>query len=45
MVFSDYAKQRIIFLSATPAIAKILHEEGIKASRGGVLKYNTSYAI
>lgn len=46
MVFSSYAKQRIVFLSAThksPTIAKILHKEGIKASRRGVLKFIRRY--
>lgn len=46
MVFSNYAKQRILFLSAThksPTIAKILHEEGIKASRRGILKFIRRY--
>ena len=46
MVFSNYAKQRIAFLSAThkaPTIAKILHKEGIKASRRGILKFIKRY--
>ena len=46
MVFSNYAKQRIVYLSATnilPTIAKILHKEGIKASRRGVLKFIRCY--
>ena len=46
MVLSNYAKQRIAFLSAThkaPTIANILHEEGIKASRRGILKFIRCY--
>ena len=42
MVFSNYAKQRIVFLSIThkaPTIAKILKPEGIKASRRGIFKF------
>ena len=46
MVFSNYAKQRIVFLSAThraPTIAKILEAEGIKVSRRGILKFIKRY--
>ena len=46
MVFSNYTKQRIVFLSAThraPTIAKILEAEGIKASRRGILKFIKRY--
>ena len=43
MVFSDYAKQRIIFYYnqrlKAPAISRRLAEEGIKASRVGVHKF------
>ena len=43
MVFSDYAKQRIVFYYnqrlKTPAISRRLSEEGIKASRVGVYKF------
>ena len=40
------SKQRIVFLSIThksPTITKILHKEGIKASRRGVLKFIKRY--
>ena len=42
----SYTKQRIVFLSnehKAPTIAKILREEGIKASRRGILKFIDRY--
>ena len=47
MVFSCYKKQRIIFLHSqghkAPTIAKLLEEEGLKASRRGIDKFLTRY--
>ena len=47
MVFSDYAKQRILCYYnqrlKAPSISKCLAEEGIKASRVGVHKFLRSY--
>ena len=46
MVFSKYTKQRIVYLSArhkAPTISKLLKEEGIKASRRGILKFIKRY--
>lgn len=48
MVFSNYTKQRIVFLSAhykAPTISKLLKEEGIKASRRGILKFIKRYQM
>ena len=46
MVFSKYTKQGIVYLSArhkAPTISKLLKEEGIKASRRGILKFIKRY--
>ena len=49
MVFSDYTKQRMIFYHQQglkpPKISSLLEEEGIQASRRGVLKFIKRYAI
>ena len=42
MVFSNYTKQMIVYLGAchkAPTTLKLLKEEGIKASRTGILKF------
>ena len=43
MVFSSYKKQRILYLNSkglkAPAIARILREEGMEASRVGIYKF------
>ena len=46
MIFSNYTKQRIVYLSArhkAPTISKLLKEEGIQASRRGILKFIKRY--
>ena len=46
MVFSNYTKQRIVFLSAyhkAPTISKLLREKGIITSWKGILKFIKRY--
>jgi hypothetical protein len=49
MVYTDYKKQRILFfhsqcLSAYK-IVRVLEEEGLRASKTGVLKFLQKYAM